>query len=147
MFLFLIVLFSCSVGCDKKEEKDVEVPDNKKAEKIEEPEKNLESEETIPEIDYGLYTDDKKMVFKDGNKYAIYYYSGTKITGYQDYIDYGTEEAANEALASYKKSKNVDNVTTNGKYLVLEYNKSEYNDLTIYKLRTMYGDLEQLPDK
>ncbi len=148
VIVILLTLFLGVVGCGKEKEKTKVVPNKSETSNPEnQSEENTSEDNTSEAYDYELYTDDKKMVFLDGNKYSLYYYSGTKITAYHAYIDYETEEAANEALANYTKPKNVDKAYTKGRYLVLEYNKSEYKDLTIYKLRNMYGDSEQLQDK
>ena len=148
IWFLLLTFFACSVGCDNKEGKEIKTPDKKHEEKQEkEEEQNLIPEEDNPEVEYELYTDDKKMVFKDGNNYSVYYYTGTQVTGYHYYIDYKTEASASEALTNYEKPKNVDKITANGRFLILEYNKSEYKDLTVYKLRNVYGDLEQSPEK
>ena len=146
-FLLLTLVFL--TGCGNREEETEEKNNsNEVIENKEESNTNNEEEhETVMTEDYELYTDDKKLVFKDGNTYSIYYYSGTKITGYHTYTDYETEESATEALTNYQKLKNVDRAYTKGRYLVLEYNKSEYKNLTVYKVRSAYGDLEQLPDK
>ncbi len=146
--ILLLVAFFGLVGCKKKEEDKQEDRAKTEVNDQEEQGENIDNGEiNQPEDDYELYTDDKKMVFKDGKKYSVYYYSGTKITAYHQYIDYDTKEKADEVLITYEKPANVDKVYVDGKYLVLEYKKSEYENLTIYKLRTLYGDLEQLPDK
>ncbi len=146
MLVIVAVLVLTGCGNKKEEEKKAEAPTEEKTNQ-EDVAPVEDAVPPVPEEDYELYTDANKMVFRDGNNYSLYFYSGTKITGHQYYIDYETAEKANDALATYEKPKNVDKITTNGRFLVLAYAKSEYNGLTIYKVRTQYGDYEILPDK
>ena len=145
--MLVIVAVLVLTGCGKKKEEEKK-PETNVEEKTNVEETPVEdAAPPVPEEDYELYTDDKKMVFRDGDNYSLYFYNGTKVTGHQYYIDYGTSEKATEALENYEKPKNVNKITTNGRFLVLEYAKSEYSNLTIYKLRNQYGDYEILPDK
>lgn len=101
------------------------------------------NEEALKDIE--LYSDDTKMVFKIGDIEAVYYYEGETITAYHAYAKYPTIADANIALAAAKQEENetIDKAYVKGTYLVIEYNKSLYENLTTSNVRLLYSALEQ----
>ena len=92
-----------------------------------------------------LYSDSTKMVFKNGNTQLVYYYSGEEITAYHAYIDYENAATANYALTLIEKDdETIAKAYTKGRYLVVEYAKSEYEDLKTSEVRALYSYLEQI---
>ena len=101
------------------------------------------NEEALKDIE--LYSDDTKMVFKIEDIEAVYYYEGETITAYHAYAKYPTVADANIALAAAKQEENetIDKEYVKGTYLVIEYNKSLYENLTTSNVRLLYSALEQ----
>ena len=101
------------------------------------------NEEALKDIE--LYSDDTKMVFKIEDIEAVYYYEGETITAYHAYAKYPTVADANIALAAAKQEENetIDKAYVKGTYLVIEYNKSLYENLTTSNVRLLYSALEQ----
>ena len=91
-----------------------------------------------------LYSDSTKIVFQSGNIKMVYYYSGNTITAYHAYVDYGDSVSANYALAATKaaQDESIKKAYVKGKYLVVEYAESNYEDLTVEDVRKLYSALE-----
>lgn len=95
-----------------------------------------------------LYSDDTKMVFKNGNSQLVYYYSGDTITAYHAYIDYeNATTAAYVATSVIEKNETIDKVYAKGRYVVVEYAKSTYEDTTATEVRQLYSAIEQYQNK
>ena len=144
--LALFLSFSLT-ACGSDEEKE----ENKGGEKTSEVEtdegENNNSVEDVAEK-IKLYSDDTKMVFKNGNTQLVYYYSGDKITAYHAYIDYETAALANLALSTIEENDTaIAKAYTNGRYLVVEYAESEYENTTVKEIRALYSYLEQIQEK
>ncbi len=135
--LFLMLVFI--TGCGNETNDDVEnIIDN-----IED--KSTETSNTTEDDKIDLYSDDTKMVFKNGTGSLVYYYSGDKITGYHAYLDYGDAATAKYALTIMDKDlENIKNAYTKGRYLVIEYNESEYEDMTASEVKALYSYLEEV---
>ena len=91
-----------------------------------------------------LYSDGTKIVFGNGNSKLVYYYSGDEITKYEAYLDYGTAAAAQYAYSIFEKDDSIKNAYVKGKYLVVEYDESLYENLTVSEVRTLYSYLEEV---
>ena len=100
---------------------------------------NSSDEDTIE-----LYSDNTKIVFKNGEGSLVFYYSGDTITKYEAYLNYGNAATAKYALASIEKDETIKKAYTKGKYLVIEYNESEYENLTVTEVRAVYSYLEEV---
>lgn len=95
--------------------------------------------------DIKLYSDNSKIVFKTGQGMMVYYYSGEKITKYEAYLDYNDESTAKFALSLLDdEEEGIKKKYTKGKYLVIEYDESEYDTLTLSEVKTMYSYLEEI---
>lgn len=95
-----------------------------------------------------LYSDDTKMVFKNGNSQLVYYYSGDTITAYHAYIDYEIATTAKYVATSViEKDATIDKVYAKGRYVVVEYAKSTYEDTTATEVRKLYSAIEQYQNK
>ncbi len=101
-----------------------------------------EAKEVIQEMD--LYSDNTKMVFISGQTRLVFYYSGEEITGYVTYIDYGNEATAENALTLVdEEDESIEKAYTKGKYLVMEYDKSEYENLSVSDVKNAYSYLKE----
>ena len=74
----------------------------------------------------------------------VYYYSGEKITKYEVYLDYNDAATAKFALSVLDDEEGIKKKYTKGKYLVIEYDESEYDTLTLTEVKTMYSYLEEI---
>ena len=90
-----------------------------------------------------LYSDDTKIVFINGQSSLVFYYSGDEITAYHAYYDYATEANARVALNVLEKDESIDKAYVKGRYLVVEFNKSEFEDLKLSEIRQVYSYLEE----
>ena len=129
IILFLVVI----TGCGKKEENKVTEP----------PKEIIENKSTDDNI-IDLYSDDSKIVFEKDNSKLVFYYSGNKITAYHVYFDYETEKKANIAYKVLQGNEKIAKSYTKGKYLIIEYNKSEYEKLTVDSVRKTYSSLKEI---
>ena len=137
--LVLFLSFSLT-ACGKDENNNNSNEKNQEQGEVNNGENN---EEALKDIE--LYSDDTKMVFKIEDIEAVYYYEGETITAYHAYAKYPTVADANIALAAAKQEENetIDKAYVKGTYLVIEYNKSLYENLTTSNVRLLYSALEQ----
>ena len=105
-------------------------------------EENSSIEDVAEKIE--LYSDDTKMVFKNGTSQLVYFYSGDEITAYHAYIDYENAATANYALSLIEKDETIAKAYTKGRYLIVEYAKSEYEDLKASEVKALYSYMEQI---
>ena len=95
--------------------------------------------------DLQLYSDNTKIVFANGQAKLVYYYSGEKITAYHAYMDYENAAIANYALSLIEKDDTtIKKAYTKGKYLIIEYAESEYENTTLSEVKALYSYLEQI---
>lgn len=142
LFIFIIfTLFIFSTGCSIKNKETDNTNNSNTTSKEEEKSDNSTSDD-----DLQMYSDNTKIVFENTNSKFVFYYSGEKITAYHVYVNYESEALAKVALDELKKDNtdNVDKVYTKGKYLVIEYAKSEYEDLTVSAVRIAYSAMKEL---
>lgn len=136
--LFIITMFFIMTGCVNKS---VEVSNSTENDNSNEEEKNTSSD-LDDEIE--LYSDSSKIVFQNGNAKLVYYYSGDKITKYESYLDYQSSTAAKYALSILEKDGDIKKAYTDGRYLIIEYDESVYEDLTTTDVRTVYSYLKEV---
>lgn len=138
LILIIFLMTFTLLGCGKES--------NKKEEKItrDEIEKLINDSDTSSDSEINLYSDDTKIVFENGNSKLVFYYSGNEITAYHSYIDYGDSVTAKYALKVLENGDNIDKIYTKGKYLVIEYDKSQYETLTLDEVKLTYSYLEEL---
>ena len=136
--LVLFLSFSLT-ACGKDENNKNSSENNQEQGEVNNGENN---EEALKDIE--LYSDDTKMVFKIEDIEAVYYYEGETITAYHAYAKYPTIADANIALSMLKQEENetIDKAYVKGTYLVIEYNKSLYENLTTSNVRLLYSALE-----
>ena len=109
--LFVLVMCFGLVGCGQKEE-DKNINNDVKQDEVKTNNSNNTQSETQDntvqneETNIELYSDDTKIVFKNDQGMAVYYYKGKEITGSHLYMDYGTEEAAKIALSVLNTEEN-----------------------------------------
>ena len=107
---------------------------------------NSESTNSNEYSDIDLYSDDTKIVFIEGNSKLVFYYEGNEITKHCVYIDYGDSYTANMALNlinNDEEDKTIEKAYVQGKYLIVEYAKEEYENTTLEDVKTAYSILEQ----
>lgn len=136
VFLLCFVMIGCGKTTDENDNDDV----------LNNPETN---NVTTLEDDVKLYSDNTKYVFEYGNTKYVFYYSGDKITAYHTYVNY---ESASTAKAVYNALKlddyeDLDKVSVKGKYLLFEWNKSTYEDLSASELKTVYSYMRELKEE
>ena len=143
--LLSVLMLFMLVGCGG----DTNVDTNEDTNNNTEVDNNTNNSSNINENEIKLYSDSTKMVFKSGNSQLVYYYSGEKITGYVAYIDYETTAMANYALSilNLEDDATIKKAYTNGRYLVVEYAESEYEDTTASEIRALYSYLEAAQNK
>ena len=99
---------------------------------------------TTEEDNIDLYSDSTKIVFKSATGSLVFYYSGEKITKYEAYLDYQTPALAQYALTVINKDDStIKNAYTKGRYVVVEYKESEYENMTVSEVRALYSYLEE----
>ncbi len=141
LLLIIISIFMLFLvtGCGN-ESNDLE--DNNESDNTNEVDNNQSSSNDDDKID--LYSDNTKIVFANGGGKLVYYYSGEKITGYSAYLDYGDSATAKLALSVSEKDETIKNMYTQGRYLVVEYNESQFEDTTVSEIKALYSYLEQV---
>lgn len=109
---------------------------------------NSNENKTNDSDDLKLYSDNNKIVFESGQGKMVFTYSGNKITGYSLYMEYENATLANVAANVLKANNDseIKNISTQGKYVVIEYNESEYEDLTVEDVKTAYSYLKEVKD-
>ena len=129
IFLLLILMIFCfiTVGCKKEQN-------------------TLPKDVTPIDGELEAFSDDTKIVFKDNNSTHIFYYDKDIITSHITYIDYATNAIAQAAYEATKLNSNsmVKRAYVNGKYLVFEWKESEYNNMTVEKIRLSYSNMKEL---
>ena len=93
-----------------------------------------------------LYSDDTRIVFKNGQSTLVFGYKGNEITSYTLYIDYDNALTAKYVLSTLlaERDDSIKNAYDSGKYLVIEYNKSEFENTTLEEIKQTYSLLEQI---
>ena len=137
--LMAIVLLFTVTGCGSDNNNDIDNNDQSNVE-----ETSNQNENNYDEIE--LYSDDTKLVFASGSGKVVFYYSGDKITAYHAYFDYQTNANANFALRAlkYEDNESIDKAYVKGKYVVVEYAASEYENMSLEDVKLTYSYLEEL---
>ena len=91
-----------------------------------------------------LSSDDTKIVFKLSNMEYVFYYDDNTITHFYTYVNYGTNEKANEAIKTLQLDNNVNNYYVDDKYIVIEWNESEYQNMTLDDVYNAYSYMEEV---
>ncbi|MBR6034285.1 MAG: hypothetical protein IKP28_06145 [Clostridia bacterium] len=101
-----------------------------------------EGKEAIQDLE--LYSDSTKIVFANGQTKMVFTYNGDEITGYMVYIDYENATTAAYALTLIDgEDDSIEKAYVSGNYLVIEYAKSEYENLTVDDVRRAYSYLKE----
>lgn len=130
-----VMLIGCGSDKDKKKE-------NSKSKEQTQIEKTLNK----------LYTDDKKLVYANGDLYKlVFYYNGNKITGLEHYYEYKDEKEAEskykEDLETLKNDVSIKNILRSGKYVVYIMSEDRYEDKTVEELKKEYSYLLPVYEK
>lgn len=84
-----------------------------------------------------------------GSYYTIYTHDGSKITNATSYIDYSSNEEANRELAELNKENldaNVKDVYVEDNRIVIEYEETLYNALSLEEVQVTAQFYEQYQD-
>lgn len=78
--------------------------------------------------------------------HIVYTYSGDNVTGMFTYMEYADAATANLALEAYKSldQTGVKNLSTNGKYLVVEMTEDQYADVSASDVKQQIEFMEML---
>ena len=147
--LFVSLFLIC--GCGSSDSKENEVDDGSGKEEVEPSVQGTGNPDADLDGAYGeeqeieLYSDDTKIVFKNGNNKVVFYYSGNKITGQRIYYDYTNSHYAEIAYAALEldDDDDIEKAYIEGRYLVVEYKESMYENLTTEEVREIYSYLKE----
>ena len=146
ILISILVIAVCFVliGCGKENNENISDPNN--TTNNVENNSNNENTNTSTNDNIHLYSDNTKYVFEFENVTYVFYYSGDEITAYHTYIDYEDAATAQYAYQFLKKEdlEEVDKYYVSGKYLVFEYNKSQYEDMKVSDLKTVYSYMTEV---
>lgn len=67
--------------------------------------------------------------------HVVYYHDGNKITNVRAFYEYGSEATAREALEHLELGDFADNKKLNGRFVIFQVKKSQYEDLTVEDLK------------
>ena len=143
----IVIIAICIIltGCEDKKNSEETENQTVVQNKIEEVIENT-TEET--NVDIGkLYSDDTRLVYKlEDNVYSVFYYNVETVTKACSYVDYNTEEEANQALEEYNKEPDSDIVKayTDDNFLVLELKEEEFKDVTVSELKKAMSHLQEI---
>lgn len=98
---------------------------------------------TVDEEDLDI---DDRTEHKPVKTHIVYPYSGDNVTGMITYLEYADESAAKAAFEAYKdyEQSEVKNLSTNGKYLVVEMTEDQYSDLKASDVKQQIEFMEML---
>ena len=93
-------------------------------------------------------TNDKTLVYKEGDAYFVYEHEGEKITSYATYISYPNHELAQQVYDANKDQKydTVKELYVDGNYLVYVWAESEYKNYTLTSIKELNKEMK-LVDK
>ena len=105
-----------------------------------------------------FHSDDKKIVLTmdrdnatlDDSDYepdithVVYYYEGDKITSVKAFYEYRTDAEAEEANKNLGLGEFADGKKINGRFIVFDLNKSQYENLTVSELQQNIELLKQI---
>ena len=101
-------------------------------------------------IDSGYFHDDENKIvltmsgdmsalddspYESGVVHVVYYYNGDKIASARVFYEYPDEEMAKIAFSKLEPGEYANNKKLNGKYVIFDLNKTQYEDLTVEELR------------
>ena len=84
---------------------------------------------------------DKEMSALDDSEWeadvthVVYYYDGNKIIAARAFYEYATEAEAEEANKHLSLGEFADGKKINGRFIVFDINKSQYEDMTVEDLK------------
>ncbi len=108
-----------------------------------EPEEDSE-ESTIKAL--GLYSNDTQIVFKEDDTYMVFTHNGDEITGYYAYVICENAELAQAAIDEFNQDRDDDvkDVYLDGNKVVIEYEESVYEGLTVETVKLAYSFLQEV---
>ncbi len=135
IYLLFIVICLFLVGCEKQEI-----------------ENTVTNEPISNESLIKINSNDKMIVFLDGDKYLVFDYLENNVTGYSVYLDYKTIDSAKNTLdiikVNYANDEDILSVTRNAQFIVIKYSE-EYvkkNYTTISDLRKSLSNLKEVKE-
>lgn len=89
-----------------------------------------------------LYSDDSKLVYESKQiKLVFYYDKNENITDYLVYNDFIYLEQASKAFDEYEKDENMEDVSLDGRYIVIKYKKEYFKDMKVEDVKDSYKNL------
>ena len=96
-----------------------------------------------------FHDDDKKIVltmdkemsalddspYESGIVHVVYYYDGDKITNVRAFYEYPDEEMAKIAMLNLKTGDFATSMKLNGRFVIFQINKSQYENMTVEMLK------------
>ncbi len=111
----------------------------------------ISQQESLEDGEVKLVKDKDKLCYVSDTATMVYYYEGNEITGYEMYVDYGSEEAAGYAVQGLEESNEagdeslgIESITQDGTYVIIKYDKSQYEGLTVKDVKEQYEDFKNL---
>ena len=150
LFSLLVVLsLFLVVGCGSKNTTAENATSSNKDNDVVDNNKDTDTNKDDDNINIDLYSDDTKIVFASGEGKLVFYYEGDKITAYHAYIDYGSASLAQTAYTALNANEedNIKKAYVKGHYLVVEYEDSEFEGLSLEDIRKSYSFLEEVQKK
>ena len=138
--LALVFLFVVT-GCGNKDTENDNTGDNTNNTNVVE-----DNTQTSSDTEWNLFSDDNKTVFENTNTKYVFYHTGETITAYHTYVDYNDAATAAAAYAVFQQQgvDDADKVYLQGRYVVFEWNKSTYEDMTTSTLKLAYSYMKEL---
>ena len=138
--LALVFLFVVT-GCGNKDTENDNTGDNTNNTNVVE-----DNTQTSSDTEWNLFSDDSKTVFENTNTKYVFYHTGETITAYHTYVDYNDAATAAAAYAVFQQQgvEDADKVYLQGRYVVFEWNKSTYEDMTTSTLKLAYSYMKEL---
>ena len=109
-------------------------------------------EQQIEKTISSLYTDDSKLVYKNGDVYKlVFYYKDNEITGLEHYYEYENETIAqehyNKDKEELKNNASIKNIYLSGKYVVYRFVGEQYEGKTVEEVKNSYPFLIPVYEK
>lgn len=97
---------------------------------------------------FDLYSDSNKYVVNYNDEYKmVFYHDKDKITNVEYYYEFETKSTAeNEGISIVKSIVNDDKaqISVKNKYVVVKLDPSNYKDLTLENVKSVYSNLQEV---
>lgn len=73
--------------------------------------------------------------WESGIVHVVYYHDGSKITNVRAFYEYPDEETAKIAASKLESGEYADSMKLNGRFIIFQIKKSQYENMTVEELR------------